>query len=172
MFVTLSDTKENGLKIFVIVKTAVFWNVCFYRPLRSHKNHLISCTKNVKKPCGPLWNVPWHFLCWIIWESLSQKFIFTEKIDLFSKLSVFNNLLVPKTCWYNFQSNCQSNFWTVINCFAMFVTLDGTRNYGPKTFSIVKTATFWNDCFYRPLRSQRNVHVICTISVKIPCGPL
>ena len=33
MFVTLHDTRKIGPKTFVIVKTAIFRNICFYRYL-------------------------------------------------------------------------------------------------------------------------------------------
>ena len=83
IFVTLEDTRKNGPKTFVFVETAKFWNVCFYRLLRSRANDLIICTKNVKKPFGPLLSlflVPWRFLCSIKREKLGQSFFFTYKI--------------------------------------------------------------------------------------------
>ena len=41
-----------------------------------------------------------------------------------------------------------------------------------KLLSLWKQLCFWNVCFYRPLRFQRNVHIICTKIVKVHCGPL
>ena len=52
-FVTFENTRENGRKTFVIVKTAIFRNVCFYRPLRSRRNDINNCTIFVKIHCGP-----------------------------------------------------------------------------------------------------------------------
>ena len=109
--------------------------------------------------------------CAIIRGRVAQNFFITVKIFFFSKLSSFNSLLDPKESSYKFQSKCQNTFRSLIICSLMFVTLDATRKNGTKFFIILKTANFWNGCFYRPLWSQRNDLIICTIFVKIHCGP-
>ena len=92
MFVTLDDARKNGTETFVTVKTAIIWNVCFNRNLRSHRNDLMFCTIIVKKPCGPLIIVPWHFLYSINWEKIGQNLFFIGKVAFLSKLCVFNNM--------------------------------------------------------------------------------
>ena len=90
-------------------------------------------------------------------------FFFSGKGAFFSKFSVFKHLWGLEKRTYKFHSSCHKNLWILINCSLMFVTLGDTKENGPKTFVIVKTATFWKVCFYRPLRFQRNGLVICTI---------
>ena len=67
-----------------------------------------------------------------------------------------------KKCCYKFHSKSQNSLWNLIKCSPMFVTLDVTRKNGP-IFCHRENATFWNGCFNRPLRFQRNGLVICTI---------
>ena len=171
MFVTLDDTRENGTKSFVIVKTSVFWNVSSYRPVRSQRNGLVSCTITVKKPCGLLYL--FSGICHARkYEKSGQKFFFHWKGCLLSKPCAFNNLLGSKKSFFNFQKSCQKTFWSLKVCSLRFAIPDNTRKNEPKTFVIVKTANIWNVCLYRLLRSQRNVPIICTKIVKVHCGPL
>ena len=109
--------------------------------------------------------------CAILREKVGQKFFITGKNAIFSKVSYFNSLLDPKKSSYKFQSKCQNSLWTLIFCSLMFVTFDSTRKNGTKTFVIVKTALFWNVCFYWPLRCQRIDFIICTKIFKKPCWP-
>ena len=62
-FFTSNNRRKSWPKTFVIVKTAVFWNVCSYRLLRSQRNYLIFCTIFVNIACVPIQDVPWHFSC-------------------------------------------------------------------------------------------------------------
>ena len=78
---------------------------------------------------------------------------------LFFETCVLNNLLVPKKRSFTFHSNCQISLWILTNCSSIFLTLDGTRKKGPKTFVIVKLALLWIVCFYRPLRFQGSNHL-------------
>ena len=110
--------------------------------------------------------------CAIIRKRTGQIFFIAEKNDFFSKLSFFNSVLDPQKSSYEFQSKCQKSSWTLITCSLMFVTLEGTRKNWKNFFVIVKTAFFWNVCFYWPLRCQRIDFIICTIIVKKSRGPL
>ena len=127
MFVSLDGTRKNGTKFFVILRTANFCNVCFYRPLRSQRNDLIICTIFVKIHCGPWYLVAWHMSCAIKRWKVGQNFFITGKIAFSSKLSFSNNLIGPKKCSYIFQNRCQNGLRTLINWSLMFVTLDDMR---------------------------------------------
>ena len=96
MFVTLDDTMKNGPKTLGVVKTALFWKVCFYRPIRSKRFVLIKRRKVFKLPCGPFLFLPCYFLCSIKRERIGQNFFFNGRVAYFSKLCVFNNLLGPQ----------------------------------------------------------------------------
>ena len=85
MFVTLDDTMKNGPKTFVIVTTAVSRNVCFYRPVRSHKIDYIFCTIDLKTLCGRLRILTWHFFCSIKREKEGQNLSLTGKVAFFFK---------------------------------------------------------------------------------------
>ena len=130
---TLDGTRKKKPKTFFIVKLALFWNVCFYRHLRSQRNDLIICTKSVKTPFVPLWIVLWHLSYSIIREKIGQNLFITGKVAFFFETCFFNNLLVPKKRSVTFHSNCQISLWIPIICSLMFVTLDDTRKKGPKT---------------------------------------
>ena len=93
---SLDNTRKSRPKTFVVPETANFWNVFFYRPLRSQRNDLIICTIIVKKPCGPLWIVPWGLLHSIIREKPGQNLLSPERLPFSSKICVFNNLLGSK----------------------------------------------------------------------------
>ena len=154
MFVTLDDTRKNE-PILCHRENATFWNVCFNRPLRFKRNGLVICPifcQNI------LWTVINFSLAFAILDNTRKtrpKFFFSvEVLPFFSKLSVFNNLLWSQKSLYNFHGNCQKNsLWIHKSCFPMFVARDDTRKKGPKSFVIVKTATFCNVCSNRPVRS-------------------
>ena len=78
------------------MKTAVFWNVCFYRPLRSQRNHLIICTIIVNMACVPIQYVQWHFSCSIKREKTGQKLFFTGKIAFVFKTLCFQQPFMSK----------------------------------------------------------------------------
>ena len=80
-----------------------------------------------------------------------------DRLPFHSTLCVFNNHLGRKKSSYKIHSHCQNIFWTLIFPFLMFVGTDDPKKSGSKTFVIKKTAVSWNVCFYRSLRSQRNV---------------
>ena len=163
MFVTLDNTRKSGPKTFVIVKTANFWNVGFFGLLTSQRKEHIICTKISKIHCGLLKIRPRLFLRSIKREKEGQNLFFSGKVAFFfSKLWVFNNQLDTRKSPYNFQSSCPKSLWTFISCSLIFVTIDDTKENGPKTYVIVKTALFWEVCFYRPIRSPGHVLVICT----------
>ena len=172
MFVTFDDTMKNRPKTFVIVTTAVSRNVCFYRPVRSHRNVLVVCTKIVKIPCGPF------FVCSVSFY-MSDKLIKNRPkpiLHLKSLPLIFEDIVFSATSYvlkkwsYKFQSSYQFSLWTPIKYSLMFVTIDDTRKNGPRTFVIVITAIFWNVYFYRPPRSLRNDLIFCTKNVKRPRG--
>ena len=163
---------EKDRKNFSSWKQLFFWNVCFYRPLRSQINDPTICTTIMKKI---LWTVIVCSMTILMLEKMrnNRPKIFLHWIDsLFSQYMFSTISQVPKKCCYKFQCDCQKSFWTLINSFRPFVTLDDTRKNGPKSFVIVKTATFWNVCFHRPLKSQRNDLIMCSVFVKIRCRPL
>ena len=138
MFLDFSHTRwyeEKKPKTFFIAKLALFWNVCFYRHLRSQRNDLIICTKSVKTPFGPLWIFLWHLSSWIILEKIGQNLFITGKIAFFFETFVLNNLIVPKKRSFTFHSNCQISLWILMTCSLIFVTLDDTRKKKPKNFS-------------------------------------
>ena len=172
IFVTLDDTKKNGPKTLVTVKTAKLWNLCSYRPLTSRRNDHIICTITFKKPCGRLKFLLWLFFCSMKREEKGQKLFFNGRIAFFfSKFWVFNNHLDTKKTFTSSRVVVKKSLWTPISCSLIFATSDNTKKNGPKTYVIVKTALFWKVCFYRPIRSPRHVLVICTIVFKTPCGP-
>ena len=77
--------EERSAKNFCHRENSCFWNVCFYRPLRSQRNYLIICKINVRIPCVPKQYVPWHSSCSIKREKLSQNFFFAWKAAFFFK---------------------------------------------------------------------------------------
>ena len=91
-FVTLDATRKIGPNTFVTVKTAIFWNIFFYRPLRSQRIELIISTIKVKKPSGPLLCVPWRLSYLIIREIMCQFNLFQWKDGFFSENCVFDHL--------------------------------------------------------------------------------
>ena len=103
---------------------------------------------------------------------LAYLFFSLEDQPFFFKNFCFQQPKVLQKWPPDFQINWSNAVWNLINCPLRFVTLDNTRQNGPKTFVIVKTAIFWNVCFYRPLRTQRNDLISCTKTVKKPCEPL
>ena len=84
--ITLDNTRKIGPKSFVPVKAALFWNVCFYRPLRSYRNKLITCKITVKRPCKSLQSVLWGFLHSIREEKIGQNVFFTVTVAFFHKV--------------------------------------------------------------------------------------
>ena len=88
-----------------------------------------------------------------------------ESLPFFSKLSIFNKLLVLKKCSYKIHSNWCNSLWIHINCSAMFVTHDDTMENEPKTFVIVKTAIFLKWLFlptsYVPKKGSYHLHNKC-----------
>ena len=143
MFVTFDDTRKNG-PIFCHRENATFWNVCFNPPLRFQRNGQVICIIFCQII---LWTVINFSLAFAILDNTRKtrpKFSFRWKFCLFfSKLSVFNNLLWSQKSLYNFHGNRQKNsLWIHKNCSPMFVARDDTRKKGPKSFVIVKTATF------------------------------
>ena len=104
-------------KTFVIVKTAVSRNVCFYRPVGSQRKDLILCTLFVKKPCGHLYIAPWHLSCSIMRGKIVQSLFITGKISSFQKIMFSKISKVLKKCPYRFQNNSQKSLWTLIKMF-------------------------------------------------------
>ena len=103
-------------------------------------------------------NRPKNFPHWKYWQFF-QKFVFSTTSQVLKHRS------------YMFHSNRHNALWTLITCPLRFVTLDNTRKKGSKSFATVKTAIFWNVCFYRPLRSQKKDLIKCTKFVKNPVDP-
>ena len=130
-FVTPNNARKNGPKTFVIVKTAIFLYVCFYRGLRSQRKDLVIYTMIVKIPCGPFINYSLKFVLFdntrIYWPTC---FFSLEDQPFFSKHCVFNNLLGELKWSFNFHSNCQNIFSTPATCRKMLVTFDNTREMG------------------------------------------
>ena len=94
-FVTFENTRENGRKnFFVIVKTAIFRKVCFYRTLRSRRDDIIICTIIVKTPCGTVSVFSWRLSCLIKWEKRPKPFLLWRDCLIFQTLC-FHNLLGP-----------------------------------------------------------------------------
>ena len=85
-FVTLDNTRTIGPQTFVLVKAALFWNVCFYRPLLSYWNKLITCEIFVKRPCKTSQSVLWGFLHSITAEEIGENLFFNDKIAFFQKV--------------------------------------------------------------------------------------
>ena len=97
-------------------------------------------------------------------------FFSLEILNFFSEICVFNNFLGPKKCSNKFQSNCQNSLWTPKKSPLRFITRDKRGNLS-KNFFHRENSYFWNVCLYRPPRCQLNVHIICTVNVRIPFGP-
>ena len=120
-------------------KRYIYWNVCFYRPLRSQETIRSFAPKLSNYLVDPYNLFP------DIWQVRQKEEKQAKSFSSLEWLPFFQNLLfskasqILKNCSYNFQSNCQNIFWTIKNCSLMFVTLDDTRNNGPKTFVTVKT---------------------------------
>ena len=70
-----------------------------------------------------------------------------------------------KKCSGKLHSISRNSLWTLVSCSLRFIILHKTGKKG-KIFCHLKTAIFWNACFYRPLRSQRKDDIFCTIHVK------
>ena len=125
--------------IYIYIFIYIYWNFCFYRPLRSQET--------IRSFAPRLWNylVDPYNLFPDIWQVRQKEEKQAKSFSSLEWLPLFQNLLfsiasqILKNCSYNFQSNCQNIFWTIKNCSLMFVTLDDTRNNGPKTFVTVKT---------------------------------
>ena len=89
------------------------------------------------------------------------------RLPFFPKICVSATCSVLKKRSSKFHCNCQNSLWTLVNCFLSFVTLDNTRIIEYNFLSSLKHL-FLKRFFYRPLRSQRNDFIICTIFVKTP----
>ena len=105
-------------------------------------------------------------------KKTGQKLFFTGKFAFFFETWSSTTNYVRNKCSYNFQSKCQKSLWTLMKCSIMFVKLGDTRKNGTNTFVIMKLAIFWDVCFCRRLRCQRDDLIICTRFVIIPCEPL
>ena len=132
-FITLDHTRKIGPKTSVIVKTAFFWNVCFYRPLRSYGIDLITPKLNARNSCGPLNFIPWDLSYSILWEKFVKYFFSLERLPFFQKIVYSNNLLGITEWSNNFQSNCQISVWTLTKCLLLLVTVGNTRREGPNS---------------------------------------
>ena len=159
-----------GQDLFSFGTIALILNNLLLDFLDPKKNDHIDCTILVKKPCGPLYFVHWHFLCSIMREKKANV-LFTGKSAFFSKICVFNNLLGPNNWSYYFDINWQNIFLAHENRFLAFVTLDNSKNYRASTSLHWRDCLFSkNKCFEQPLRSPRSDLVTCTMIAKIPCG--
>ena len=142
MFATLDDTRKIGPKTFVVVKTAVFWIVCFYRLLRSQTKYLIICIILVKIPAGPLYFVALPFHVRLNDKEKAGNFSSSERLPFFEYFVFLTTIWVKKASSDKIQTESQKNLWTLINCSLMFLTLDITRKSRSKTFVTVKKFFF------------------------------
>ena len=62
----------------------------------------------------------------------TPNFFSMKSLPFFSEVRVFNNLVGPKRCCYNFYSKGQNSQWTLRKCSLSFVTFDNTKKNGPK----------------------------------------
>ena len=150
-----------------------FWTICVFNNLLG----LEKCSYKFHSSCQII--ILSLIICSLIFVMLNitrntGQFVSFHWKDclFFSKNCDFNNLLGPRKSSCKKYSIGRNSLWTLVGCSLSFVKLDNTRKMGPKCFVIVKTAFFWDVCFYRPLISQKNGLIICTIVVKLPCRPL
>ena len=165
--------KKNKAKIFSSFEILhFFWTICVFNKFLGLKKHSYKFHSFCQIIVLTLINCSLIFGLLNITRKTGQLVSFHWKDCLFfSKNCDFNNLLGPRNCSYKKYSNGRNSLWTLVGCSLRLVTLDNTRKMGPKCFVIVKTAFFWDVCFYRPLISQKSGLIICTIDVKIPCRP-
>ena len=137
--VTLDNTMKNGPKFFVIVKTAMFWKVCFCRHFRYRRKDIIICSLIVKIPCGTM-EIVHRYLSIRIFSPL-------EMLPFSEKACVLTTSKFLKNWSYYIHSKCQNTLSTLINCSLRFFILDITRKTGQTIFFTGKIAVFSKVCF-------------------------
>ena len=147
-FVMFDNTGKLGQK-FCHLKTSVFWNVCFYRPVRSKRNDEIFCTIIVEILVDSYKMLfPEIFMFDNRRKNRPQCFFHWKDGLFFSKICVFINLLGHKKIWsYYFHSNCHKTLWTLINCSLRFLILDKRRKNGQTIFFCGKVSPFFKNLF-------------------------
>ena len=79
------------------------------------------------------------------------------KVCLFFQKSVISTTSwVLKKCSGKLYSIGRNSLWTLVSFSLRFIILDKTGKMG-QSFCHLKTAIFWNVCFYRPLMSQKKM---------------
>ena len=143
-FVTPDITGKKEPKVFVTVKTAILWNVCFYRPLWSRKKCIYHVHNIFQETLWTLAKVFfWHLSCSILREKIGQNLFFARNFAFFSQIFVFlTTSSVPKNWSYYFHSNCQNTLWTLTICFLTFVMFDNMGTNRPKSFLHLKICLF------------------------------
>ena len=139
-FVTLSNTRKNGPKIFVIVKTASFEMFVSIDLLVSKEWSYHLHNKCQKTP----WTPENNSLPFVMLDKTKKNgakiFSSLESLPFFVQNFLFSTISqILEKCFYKVFSNCHNSLWTLIKCSLSFVTLCNTRKDGPKTFNIVKT---------------------------------
>ena len=151
-----------------------FSKVCVFINLLGHKkNWSYYFHSNCQKNLRTLMNCSLRFL--ILDNTRKKK---TPKI-----FNYWKNCLFFKTLWFQqpprslkkcsgkLYSISRNSVWTLVSCSLRLITPDNTGKKG-QIFCHLKTAFFWNVCFYRPLKSQRKDDIFWTIIVEIPRGLL
>ena len=172
MLVTLDDTRKKGQKLFSSWKvffSEMFVSIDLLGPRERISSFAQKLSKNPLDPYNLLHDL---FLFNRTIKKQARNFSSLVSLLFFQNFVCSTSSKVLKENYYRFQSFRQNRLWTLEKCSLTFLTLDDTREKGPKTFVIVKTAVFWIVCFYRLLRSQTNYLIICIINVKIPARPL
>ena len=113
---------NKGERAFLIKK------ICFQQLLRSIRNCLISSTKCVRIPCGPLKIVSSVLNFSLVLKKNKTKTFLMGKLNFFLKKKNFSiDFLGPKEMDYNSQSDCQNAFWTFVKSSSKLALLNITR---------------------------------------------
>ena len=128
------------------MKTAIFWNVCFYRPVMFLKNGLIICTKFVKKTFWTLINCSMRFVTLDSTRKIRPiSSLHRNDCFFFSKIFVFHNLLGLKEMILELPQYLLEYVVDSKNCSMRIVTLDNTNKNGPKSFLHCKGCLFFQN---------------------------
>ena len=142
-FVRLDKARKDGVKNFCQGDNSYFWNVSFYRLLRSQRIYLIICTKFVKGILNPLLNLPCPLCCSKMREELGRNFFWTGKATIFSKVCVLNNLIGPRELVLIFPQLISNYLVDTSKSSLRFVILDKTRQNRLKLFSSLERLLFF-----------------------------
>ena len=111
--------------------------------------------------------VTWE-LTHLIMEKKLPKYPFLWKNGFFvQKIEFSKTSQVLQNCPFNLHDNCQKTMCSLKKCCLKFALLGNKKKFKPTFFSRKITVSSKN-CFYQPLRSERNDLITCAITVQKP----